>query len=55
MLLKIKSNHGDGTKCDSTVIKMGGNKKVGLTFTVESLFPFVTTIVIILLSKFEIL
>lgn len=35
------SNHGDETKYDSTVVKMGGNANVVVTSTVVTLFLYV--------------
>lgn len=34
----MRSNHGDGTKYDSTVVKMGSNENTVVTFTVVLLF-----------------
>lgn len=37
----IISDHGDGTKDGSSVVKMGGIENVVVTFTVMSPFPFI--------------
>lgn len=54
------SNHGDGIKHDSTVVKMDGNENLVVTFTVGSLFclwykggGFYYRNILIFLSKWE--
>lgn len=42
MSLLISSNHGDRTKYDSVVVRMGDNETVVVTFAVVLLFPFIT-------------
>lgn len=42
MLLMIKSNHGDESKSDPTVVKSGDTENVKVTFKVTSFFPFIT-------------
>lgn len=38
----LQSNKDDGTKYDSPVAKIGYNENIIFTFTVMSLFPFIT-------------